>query len=126
MAKPKPVEQMLLDQIAALSKQIAEIKAQQSTPQPAHKESKKGQPRPDVYYVLAGIPSQGLPPQAIACARILATAADVNHITEAEAMKLMDDGKAAGYLRTDQEAWRIFQYYRARLIAGNYLRMLNA
>jgi hypothetical protein len=122
----KTIEQLLLDQIANLGEQIAEIRARQQVQQPVVGRKKtKGQPRPDVYYVLSGVPSQGLPPQAIACARILATAKDTNHIPEEEAMDLIESAKAAGRLHTTQDAWHIFQYYRAKLIEGNYLRMLT-
>lgn len=126
MPKPKQpnLQQQLLDQIAELSKQVAELKQnQQQQVQTVSKKREKGQPRPDVYYVLAGIPTKGLPPQAINCARILATAADTNHIPEAEAMALIEAGKAAGKLKTTQDAWHIFQYYRPQLISGDYLVM---
>ena len=110
---------LLLNEIKILRAEIDNLKQ----PVVAAKKSTKGQPRPDVYYILAGVPSQGMPPQALACARILATAADTNHITEAEAMKLMVDAEADGRIRTTQGAWHIFQYYRPRLIGGNYLVM---
>lgn len=118
-AKKKPTVADLMAKVQELSIELAALKQQPPTAQ----KSEKGQPRPDVYYVLAGVPTHGLPPQAIACARILATAADVNHISEAEAMNLFDKAKETGKLRTKQGAWHIFQYYRPRLIEGNYLVM---
>jgi hypothetical protein len=75
--------------------------------------------------VLLGIPTQGLAPQAIACARILATATDTKHIPESEAMELIEAAKKSGKLKTKQDSWHIFQYYRPQLIAGDYLRMLD-
>ena len=91
----------------------------------ASRKRERGEARPDVFYVLLGVPSQGLSPQALACARILATAADVNHIPESEAMELIEAGKQSGRLRTSQDSWHIFQYYRPQLIAGDYLRMIT-
>ena len=120
------VQQLLLDKIAELSKQVAELKQQQATqPARASRKRERGEARPDVFYVLLGVPSQGLSPQALACARILATAADVNHIPESEAMELIEAGKQSGRLRTSQDSWHIFQYYRPQLIAGDYLRMIT-
>lgn len=84
---------------------------------------KRGEARADVYYILLAVPDKGMPPQAILSARILATAADVKHIPEAEAMALFNKAAETGRLVTDQEPWRIFQYYRPRLIEGNYLLM---
>lgn len=115
------LEQALLEQVAQLRAELEVLKQQPK----GKAKREKGQPRPDVYYVLRGVPSQGVPPQAIACARILSAASDVNHITEAEAMKLIDDAAVAGKLKTTQEPWRIFQYYRARLIEADYLQMKN-
>ncbi len=124
--KKKSATQMLLEQVAALAAELTELKKQQQpVPAAIAKKNDKGQPRQDVYYVLLGVPSQGLPPQAIACARILAMAMDVNHIPESEAMELIATAKQSGKLRTQQEAWHIFQYYRARLIEGDFLKMLS-
>lgn len=125
MATKKPnLEQMLLEQIAALTEQVAQLKAaQDAKPAKVARKRERGQARPEVFYVLHGVPSQGLPPQAIACARILSTASNTNHIPESEAMELIEAGKQSGKLKTDQDSWHIFQYYRAKLIAGNYLQM---
>lgn len=129
MAKPtkQQLEQMLLEQIAKLTERLGALEQQQQQP-PAAKTARKrerGAARPEVYYVLLGVPSQGLPPQAMACARILATAADTNNIPESEAMELIEAGKQSGKLKTGQDSWHIFQYYRARLIEGDFLRMLT-
>lgn len=124
----KPTVQDLLDRIAALSEEVASLKQQQNNQPPrasTPRKRERGQARPDVFYVLHGVPAAGLPPQAIICARILATAANVNHIPESEAMELIEAGKQSGKLKTTQDSWHIFQYYRAKLIAGDYLQMKN-
>ncbi len=123
MAKPKqPTMSDLIARIEELKLELDGLKQQ-----PAAKQSvalqQKGGPRPDVYYVLLAVPDKGLPPQAIVCARVLSAAADAKHIPEAEAMALIEAAKASGRLRTKQGAWHIFQYYRAKLIEGNYLTM---
>jgi hypothetical protein len=122
MAKPKQqdLQQELLKKIAELTAEVQLLKQQ---PGKSKAKRAKGEARPDVYYVLLGVPSKGLPPQAIVCARILSAAVDSNHIPEAEAMQLIDAAHAAGKLKTDQEPWRIFQYYRPRLIEGDFLQM---
>jgi citrate synthase len=124
MAKPKKddIQQMMLDELAALRLKVEQL-TQQQQQQPARAKREKGQPRADVYYVLLGVPSKDVPPQAMAVARALATAPDTNHITEAEAMDLIEAYKTTGKLKTIQPAWRIFQYYRADLINGDYLLM---
>jgi hypothetical protein len=113
---------LLLAEVQNLRKEIETLK--QQPPKVARKVA-KGQPRPDVYYVLSGVPTQGLPPQAIACARILSSASNTNHISETEAMELIVAAAASGKLRTTQDPWHIFQYYRPRLIEGDFLRMLT-
>lgn len=123
-AKQKgPTMSDLLAKVQELSNELEALKQKQQ-PVVAQK-STKGGPRPDVFYVLAGIPSKGLPPQAIVCARVLSTARDVNHISEEEAMELIERAKVEGRLRTKQGAWHIFQYYRPRLIEGDFLRMIT-
>ncbi len=125
MPKPKkPTVEQLLARINELSAQLAEVK-QTTGPTSAARRRAPGQPRAEVYYVLAGVPTGGMPPQAIAVAKILATAADTNNIPEAEAMELMEKAKESGKLRTIQGSWHIFQYYRPNLIGGNYLRQLT-
>lgn len=121
--KKQTVEQMLLGKIEDLTQQIAELRAAQTTTAKVARKRERGQARPDVYYVLHAVPSQGVPPQAIACARILATAKNANHIPESEAMELIEAGKQSGRLKTNQDSWHIFQYYRPKLIGGNYLQM---
>ncbi len=108
-------------QVEELTQQVAELRKMKQTPA----KPSKGQPRPDVYYVLHGVPTHGLAPQAIACARILSTAQNVNRITEEEAMALLVRAKTEGRLKTKQDAWHIFQYYRPRLIEGDFLKMLS-
>lgn len=118
----KTDQQSLLDQIAELRQQIVELQ-NKKTPTFARREP--GQPRPGTYYKLLGVPSKGFRPQAMLCARILATATNSEHIPEAEAMALIESAKQLGRLKTVQPSWRVFAYYRAELIAGKYLQMLE-
>ena len=120
------LEQVLLDQIAKLVEKVDALEQKQSQPVVVVARKREiGQPRPEVYYVLQGVPTKDLPPQALACARILATAKDTRHIPESEAMALIEVGKQSGRLKTSQPSWRIFQYYRAKLISGDFLLMLT-
>lgn len=112
--------------IEMLTKQVEELKNQleaMQQPQTQKRKVAKGAARPDVYYVLHGVPTGKMQPQAIACARILATASDVKHIPESEAMALIEAAHKDGRLKTTQDPWHIFQYYRPRLIEKDFLLM---
>ena len=69
-------------------------------------------------YVLHGTPEERkvkaakMPPQARACLTILELAG-TDEVSEETLMKLVADNKDA--LRTKQDPWRIFQYYRAMM-----------
>jgi hypothetical protein len=113
----------LLEQVASLTKELADFK--QATALPAareKKETKKGQPREGVYYVVLNVPVRNFTPQAIACMKILARAEDPTHVSEADAMRLLEENKAL--LGTRQDSWRVFCYYRAKLIGADYLKMV--
>ena len=116
----------LLSQVTLLTSELATVKAKLAdAPVKEKKESKKGQPREGVYYVVLGVPApekKTFPPQAITCMKILSRATDPTHVTEAEAMRLLEENKRL--LVTRQDSWHVFCYYRAKLIAGDYLKML--
>lgn len=125
---PKPT---LTQQLAAAQAELEVLRAQVSDLQArvevtptvvvsATPRNGKFQPRPDVFYRLHGIPQRGqIQPQGVICARILSTASDSASISESEAFDLINNNVAA--LHTRQEAWRIFQYYRPRLIELGFL-----
>lgn len=122
----KKVKAPQQDIVAELVEQVRELQAKLASMEAApavreKKESKRGQPREGTFYMVLGIPSKNFCPQAITCMKILSRAADPAKIPEAEAMRFLEENKAL--LGTRQESWRIFSYYRAKLIGGNYLKM---
>jgi hypothetical protein len=63
-----------------------------------------------------------LPPQARACLEVLSLMPGA--VTpEPELKRAINDAKKA--IKTRQDAWRIFQYYRPRFIAEGYLRVIT-
>lgn len=79
---------------------------------------------PNAYIVLVNDPvvidGKKLPRQAKVCAKIFARNSEKN-FSEDVAKKLINDGAAE--IVTRQDPWRIFQYYRARLIAEGLIKM---
>lgn len=114
----------LMEQVTSITKELAELKQKTAATQIVRekKESKRGQPREGVYYVVLNVPARNFPPQAITCMKILACAEDPTHVMEADAMRMIEENKAL--LGTRQDSWRIFCYYRAKLIGGDYLKMV--
>ena len=47
-------------------------------------------------------------------------------ISEAKLQTLVKEAASNGVLKTKQDPWRIFQYYRAQLISAGSLKMRNA
>lgn len=138
MAKSKQAELQeqllqLTELVGKLAAEITELKAQKPQQElelpegelpPDSSFSKKGKPRPGVVYELLAVPTAEakLQPQAVKIAILLSRALDTTHITEAEAMTLVKTERARRYLKTVQDPWRIFTYYKGKLVAGNFLR----
>lgn len=84
----------------------------------------EAQRNPNAYIVLETredvINAKKLPRQAKACMRILSRYKDKN-FSEETARKLIEE--SATELQTKQDPWRIFQYYRARLMSEGLLKM---
>lgn len=78
------------------------------------------------YRVCQGLSEHHLQEQALTIHRELLkfqTQAGTETITEAEVVELMDRIAKAKILKTKQEPFRIFQYYRSALIKANKLEM---
>lgn len=79
-------------------------------------------PRPNVIYTLLNKPpAWHATPQVAQLEQILFSQPKTS-LTEPEVFELVRAGKEAGILRTKQDAVRIFQYYRSRLLDANVLR----
>lgn len=95
--------------------------ATQSATAPAVKGERKSTYATRLYCAIGDKPS-ALPAQAIACWVILkeSTPEGATGIIESEFKKKIEE--RAAELKTRQDPWRIFQYYRARLVKENHLR----
>ena len=79
-------------------------------------------PRPNVKYTLmARAPGWTKTPQVEQLTNIL-FGQPKREMMEPELFQLLENGKKSGLLRTIQPAVRIFQYYRAEMVAANVLR----
>jgi hypothetical protein len=79
-------------------------------------------PRPNVKYTLmARAPGWTKTPQVEQLTNIL-FGQPKREMMEPELFQLLETGKKSGLLRTIQPAVRIFQYYRAEMVAANVLR----
>lgn len=86
--------------------------------------TKRGLPREDVWYEVLRVPeTKTIQPQGIKCMVILMNKTEnPSHVTEAEAMDMIREHR--GYLKTTQDPWwKVFCFYRARLISMGCLRM---
>lgn len=102
---------------------------------PEGKTRKRGRPRNDAhargYLMLVLKPSditftmeENLPKQAISMIEIILEDGR-ERFTEDEMKAVIAEGAAAGQLKTKQDPWRIFQYYRPKLIQYDVLRQTN-
>jgi hypothetical protein len=125
-AKPSKQDAIIAKLLATIEETNARVAALEGAilePAKAKKVSKAGQPRASVYYVLLSVPTANIQPQGITAAKILAMATDPTHISEKEAMELMEKHKAL--FGTRQPSWKVFRFYRPRLIEMNCLLMPN-
>lgn len=128
----------LVEKVGELSQQVAELKQGRSAPatRQARPKSEKGQPRPNVYYVVRGFPSDKRPPQCIRVYRALAQAApapaegeqhsrmtelDVWNALMAEPFPSTKPNPRLGAWNHVQTPYYIFKYYRADMINAEFV-----
>jgi hypothetical protein len=125
MGKQDELLAKLLEAVGHLTDEVAELKARPTlvAPPAARKKSEKGQPRPTVYYVLKGFPTEKRPPQCLRVMRALAQAApEGGKMTEVEVWNaLMGPGNKLGPWNYQQSPFYIFKYYRADMIDAGYV-----
>ncbi len=122
--KDETIEQ-LAAQVAALTQTVAELLATRaSAPVPAKSAHKKGTPRPDVFYVIKGYPTEKFPPQCLKVMRTLAQAApEGGKMSEVQVWEaLMGEGNKLGAWNYRQDPFHIFKYYKNPMSDGEYLR----
>lgn len=82
--------------------------------------------RPNVGYEVIGVPKAGvkLQPQCLLMLDLVNrnTSDTKPVIAEPELQKIVAEAKSKGVLKTKQDAWRIFTYYRTDLVKAGYLR----
>lgn len=97
--------------------------------------SRRGLPDPNTYYAILRVPApKAQPPQAIKCMVYLMRAVaseGVEMEVDGQKMKVLSEAKAQevlaavqSHISSNQTAWHIFTYYRAKLIGGGYLRQV--
>jgi hypothetical protein len=112
---------MLEEKLEIMEAEITTLRAAKAPPAKVVRPSTAGKPRENTSYALIKIPEKGFPPQAVTCCKILEMAVDQTNISEKEAMELFETHK--GLLKTRQPAWKVFAFYKARLVSGNYIAM---
>jgi hypothetical protein len=134
----KPTLKELQEQLLALQSQVVDLtnRLVESQPKPdvelpegeiaplPRLSSRKGKPRPGVSYELLGVPSEEyrIQPQAKKVCVVLSRAVDPKNISEKEAMRLIKTERVKQFFGTVQDPWRIFGYYKGKLISENFLR----
>jgi hypothetical protein len=116
---PVPVNDVLMAKMLELQKQLESLRGGQK---PRKQRVASGsKPRPNVNYVIlnTGVQWSGTP-QVGQLINILATA-PAKELDETELVKLIQAGHDKGLLRTKQEPFRIFQYYRDTLKSAGVL-----
>lgn len=131
MSKQDEMLAQLVALVGDLSAQVASLKANQAaTPTAKKAKSEKGAPRPDVYYVIKGFPSEKRPPQCLKVYRAIAQAApEGGRMTETDIWNALMDGnhpstkanKNVGSWNYAQTPYYIFKYYRADMINAEYV-----
>ena len=125
---PEPTKVELLAMLERLKQELASIRGSESGRRQVASGSKA---RPNVLYTLLNKPnSWHSTPQVAQLQGLLFDPSvaqkyakdGVVTLTEPELFGIIEDGKAAGKLRTKQPAVRIFQYYRNELLLSNTLR----
>lgn len=123
----------LVDLVGDLQAEVRELKQQRhaAPARVAKPKSEKGQPRPHVYYVIKGFPSEKRPPQCLRVFRALAQAApEGGRMTEMDVWNALMDGQFpstkananVGAWNYSQTPFYIFKYYRADMIDAEYVQ----
>lgn len=118
---------LLLGKLEQLSTEVATLKAERASgPIESKPKGKKGDPRPDIHYVIAGRPTADaqIPPQYRRVINCLAQAApEGGRMTEVEVWNaLMGEASKLGAWSYRQDAFYIFKYYRAKMIESGYVK----
>jgi len=132
MGKQDELLAKLLEAVGHLTDEVAELKARPTlvAAPAARKKSEKGQPRPTVYYVLKGFPTEKRPPQCLRVMRALAQAApeggkmtelDIWNTLMAESFPSLKPNPSLGPWNYVQDPFYIFRYYKLQMIEGDYL-----
>ena len=124
----------LIQQMTALTQKVAELESRPATaaaaPAARKPKSEKGAPRPDVFYVIKGFPSEKFPPQCLKVYRAIAqatpesgkmTEVDIWNALMVEAHPSTKASKSVGSWNYRQTPFYIFKYYRQDMIAAEYV-----
>lgn len=130
----------LIGLVGSLQQEVAELKARPTASvveRPKKTKSEKGAPRPNVYYVISGFPSEKRPPQCIRVFRAIAQAApapaegakgsrmtemDIWNALMAEPFPSTKPNPRLGAWNHVQTPFYIFKYYRADMIDAEYVQ----
>lgn len=129
--KPEPTKAELLEMLSRFQSELEKLRNGASTSSTKRQVASGSKARPNVLYTLLSKPNSWHNTPQVAQLQGLLFDPEVAakhtkdgavQMTEPELFAILEEGKAAGKLRTKQPAVRIFQYYRNELLNSNTLR----